>query len=315
MQRLNEIFDIEYGNQLDLNKCKKCKAPEGYNFVNRSSSNCGVSARIKKPAHKEAYPAGCITSAMGGSILSSFVQQEPFFTGQNVKVLIPKQPMSLTEKLYYCSCIEANRFKFSTFGREANASFDFLLVPSRNEIPKEYLDIPLATVIPNNSVSESLPFDTSHWEKFTFNQLFEVKKGKRLTKNQMIEGNIPFIGASDSNNGQTALIGNDKNLHPGNLITVNYNGSIAEAFYQPRPFVASDDVNILYPKGFQLNKQIGLFLCAVIQNEKYRFSYGRKWHQKLMERSEIRLPSIRKGVPDWKYMEDFINGLPYSSNL
>ena len=111
------------------------------------------------------------------------------------------------------------------------------------------------------------------------------------------------------------MIGNDKNLHPGNLITVNYNGSIGEAFYQPRPFVASDDVNILYPKKFRLNKYVGLFLCAVIQNEKYRFSYGRKWHKDLMERSSIRLPVDANGNPDWKYMERYMKGMPFSSNL
>lgn len=315
MQRLDEIFNITYGNQLDLNKCKTCQAPEGCNFVNRSSVNCGVSARIIPPAKATCYPSGCITSAMGGSVLSSFVQQEPFVTGQNVKVLIPKSDMALSEKLYYCACIEANRFRFSTFGREANATFDSLIVPSREEIPAQYLEKDTTSFFSPNSVSRKQVFDTAHWQLFPIGQLFTIKKGKRLIKANMTEGNIPFIGASDSNNGQTALIGNDKNLHPGNLITVNYNGSIGEAFYQPRPFVASDDVNILYPRHFRLNKYIGLFLCAVIQNEKYRFSYGRKWHKELMERSSIRLPVDNHGAPDWKYMERYMKGIPFSSNL
>ena len=139
MKRLDEIFHICYGSQLDLNKCELCGKNEGFNFVNRSSSNCGVSARILKIDKKEPFNAGCITVAMGGSVLSSFVQQEDFYTGQNVKVLVPIEEMSLAEKLYYCHCIEANRFRFSTFGREANYSFDSLLVPSRNEIPQSIL--------------------------------------------------------------------------------------------------------------------------------------------------------------------------------
>ena len=119
--RLDSIFDITYGSQLDLNKCHKCERPEGYNFVNRSSVNSGVSGRIYAPKGKYPFPAGALTSAMGGSVLSTFVQQEEFFTGQNVKVLIPKTDLTLAQKLYYCACIEQNRYRFSTFGREANA--------------------------------------------------------------------------------------------------------------------------------------------------------------------------------------------------
>lgn len=58
---------------------------------------------------------------------------------------------------------------------------------------------------------------------------------------------------------------------------MNYNGSVAETFYQPVPFWASDDVNVLYPK-FELNPEIAMFLTAIIRQDKYRFNYGRKWH-------------------------------------
>ncbi|MBO4550127.1 MAG: restriction endonuclease subunit S, partial [Bacteroidaceae bacterium] len=114
---------------------------------NRSATNCGVAARILPPKGKTPYPAGVITTAMGGSVLASFVQQEPFFTGQNVKVLTPKTPMTLQEKLFYCVCIEANRFRYSTFGREANASFDKLTVPSPNEIPNDVLQKVTALIV------------------------------------------------------------------------------------------------------------------------------------------------------------------------
>ena len=309
------MFDIRYGSQLDLNKCEQCERPDGYNFVNRSSEHCGVSARILAPPRKDPFPAGAITSAMGGSVLSSFVQQEPFFTGQNVKVLLPKTEMTLEQKLYYCACIEANRFRYSTFGREANASFDTLLVPDMAEMPalpklkafdKDFRRKPLRGSAPE--------LNTAKWKTFRFDELFTIKKGKRLTKDNMLDGKLPFIGATDSNNGQTASVGNNTNLHPAGLITVSYNGSIAEAFYQPLPFVASDDINVLYPK-FALNKYIAIFLCTIIYGEKYRFHYGRKWHKELMEKSPIKLPATPDGQPDWQFMENYVKSLPYSANL
>ena len=315
MKRLDEIFDITYGSQLDLNKCELCQRPEGYNFVNRSSANCGVSARILKVPRKRPFPAGSITSAMGGSVLASFVQQEDFYTGQNVKVLIPKVDMSLAVKLYYCGCIETNRFRFSTFGREANASFDSLLVPSLADVPekikKRKIQNPLTTV-PTSPVRFSL--DTSNWKLFPLGKLFDVRKGKRLTKADMIPGTIRYIGAIDSNNGVSAYIANNEHLHDPNTITVSYNGSIAETFYQEKPFWATDDVNVLYSR-FTMNRYRAMFLCAVIGREKYRFSYGRKWDKDLMIESKIRLPATPDGMPDWDWMENYIKGLPYSAAL
>lgn len=316
--RLDSIFDITYGSQLDLNKCHKCERPEGYNFVNRSSENSGVSSRILAPKGKLPFPAGSLTSAMGGSVLSTFVQQEEFFTGQNVKVLIPKTDLTLGQKLYYCACIEQNRFRFSTFGREANTTFDSLLVPEVADLPSFLSTLNVSgrfsgAAIPNSHFN----LFSVKWEKFKLGDLFTIVKGKRLTQANMTDGETPFIGASAKNNGYTNKIGNLENHHPGGIITVSYNGSIAEAFYQPKEFVASDDVNVFYPK-FKLNPYSAIFLCTVIFNEKYRFTYGRKWFLELMEESYIWLPSIetKLGItPYWGFMEDYIKRLPYSSNL
>ena len=319
MNRLDEIFYIRYGSPLDLNKCEICGVGEGYNFVNRSNANCGVSSRILRVEKKEPFKAGSITVAMGGSVLSSFVQQEDFYTGQNVKVLVPLKEMSLSEKLFYCQCIEANRFRFSTFGREANYTFDSLLVPSRDEVPPKIKKANTDLSFNSKSLSETkIKLNTSNWKWFRYDEIFEIKKGKRLTKADMQDGNIPYIGAIDSNNGISAYISNDEHLHQGNTITVSYNGSIAEAFYQTTKFWATDDVNVLYPK-FTLNRYIAMFLITLIHREKYRFNYGRKWDKELMEASLIKLPAVKiapnEYEPDWQFMEDYIKSLPYSSCL
>ena len=134
----------------------------------------------------------------------------------------------------------------------------------------------------------------------------------------MQDGDIPYIGAIDSNNGISAYISNDEHLHQENTITVSYNGSIAEAFYQTTKFWATDDVNVLYPK-FTLNRYIAMFLITLIHREKYRFNYGRKWDKELMEASLIKLPAVKiapnEYEPDWQFMEDYIKSLPYSSCL
>jgi hypothetical protein len=151
--------------------------------------------------------------------------------------------------------------------------------------------------------------DCQNWKFFEFKKIFDIRKGKRLTKADMVNGDIPYIGATESNNGVTARISNDEYLHSANTISVSYNGSIAEAFYQTKDFWATDDVNVLYPK-FKLNKEIALFLTTIINREKYRFNYGRKWDKESMETSQIKLPAIKVAngeyEPDWIWIENYI---------
>lgn len=152
--------------------------------------------------------------------------------------------------------------------------------------------------------------DTRNWQFFKYKDIFDIKKGKRLTKSEFTIGTTPFIGSIDSNNGYRDFIGESPN-HTGNTITVNYNGSVGKAFYQPRAFWACDDVNVLYPK-FYFNKYIGLFLVSLIQKEAFRFNYGRKWETNRMKESLIKLPVKSDGQPDFEFMENHIKSLPYS---
>lgn len=157
--------------------------------------------------------------------------------------------------------------------------------------------------------------DIHLWKWFQYSDIFDIEKGKRLTKADMIEGDVNYIGATDSNNGITAKIGNTEHIHSGNKITVSYNGSIAEAFYQGEKFWATDDVNILTLKDRRLNVYVAMFLITLIRMEKYRFNYGRKWDKESMKQSKIKLPVTKNGYPDWQFMENYIKSLPYSSNI
>lgn len=316
---LNQLFKVEYGNKFDLNKMDLLsKADGGVNFVNRSSRNCGVSGSVAPVADVKPYKAGNITVSLGGTfLLSSFVQLERFYTGQNVAVLAPLEEMSFAEKLYVCLCIRHNRFRYSAFGREANRTLRTLPIPDRSEFPRWLAHCDVSQIEAEYARPQAAPIDSElnidAWGWFPLSDMFEIRKGKRLTKADMRPGDTPFISAIDSNNGLRQRV-NAAAMHPANVITVNYNGNgVAEAFYQPEPFFASDDVNVLYPK-FELDPAVALFVCAVIRREKYRFSYGRKWNLERMNESRIRLPKAGAD-PDWRWMRRFMLGQRYSSQL
>ncbi len=90
---------------------------------------------------------------------------------------------------------------------------------------KNYLAYQLTR--PCGEVTKDLHPQTQGWKFFTLGDLFDLKKGKRLTKANMKEGQLPFIGSIDNNNGVSAYVG-QKAIHKGNTITVNYNGSVAD---------------------------------------------------------------------------------------
>jgi hypothetical protein len=94
---LNHLFTVTYGSKLDLNKMTAAGRREGgVNFVGRSSQHHGVTGRILLPSGLKPFPAGAITVALGGSkLLTSFVQEEPFVTAQNVAVLRERASMTM----------------------------------------------------------------------------------------------------------------------------------------------------------------------------------------------------------------------------
>jgi len=130
--KVSDLFDVIYGVNLELNKLTL--DPNGLNFVSRTANNNGVSAKVKPIDGLEPIEAGVLTVAGGGSVLETFLQPEPFYSGRDLYFLRPLQEMSPEQKLFFCMCIRANKFRFN-YGRQANRTLKDLLVPAISEIP------------------------------------------------------------------------------------------------------------------------------------------------------------------------------------
>ncbi|MDQ2949607.1 MAG: restriction endonuclease subunit S [Acidobacteriota bacterium] len=317
MTTVSDLFTLEYGHSLEFNRLTVSGASDAVNFVSRTVRNNGVSARVAPVADEVPAEAGTISVALNGQggVGAAFLQPFPYYSGYHVMVLTAKTQMSVLEKLWWVRCITANRFRFG-FGRQANKTLAALALPAPNTIPNW---VNAASLDPFEGArapfAESAPVALSPetWSDFRYDQLFDIRKGQRLTKAAMLPGTTPFIGAIDANNGYRQFVGVVPN-QVGNTITVNYNGSVAEAFYQPEPFWASDDVNVLYPK-FEMTRYSAMFICALIRRERFRFNYGRKWRLDRMNESIVRLPVTANKEPDWAAMEAYIKALPYSKSI
>ena len=314
MLRLGDIFEVKYGVNLELSRCKIIRG--GINFVSRTEKNNGVSATVELIDDVTPIPAGVLTVAGGGSVLETFLQPAPFYSGRDLYYLVPLIELTTAQKLFYCACIRANKYRYS-YGRQANKTLREIKIPAVNEIPSwvSSFDINLFAGIEEPALNLPTPkLDASQWKAFEYQELFTIERGTGPRQKDLGESGItPFITSTDANNGLSGFA-SCKPTHNGNTIGVNRNGSVAEAFYQPIPFCSTEDVHIFTPK-FALTPAIGLFLATLIRKEKYRFGYGRKWGIQRMKVSTIRLPASPSGTPDWQFMENYIQTLPYSSQL
>lgn len=325
---LKDLFDVVYGVNLELVNCIETVRtdPEAIAFVSRTESDNGVSAYVKTVPGVNPQPKDTITVAGGGSVLSTFLQPRPFYSGRDLYLLYPKMNISNNAKLFIITLIKANKYRYN-YGRQANVTLPLLnlVLPSKDDKNPDwqwmesYIDSLRSKPLTTRNSSKHKLFNTDTWKWFKLGGkegLFDIRKGKRLTSEDQIDGTTPYIGAIDSNNGVANLIGQSP-IHEGNTISLSYNGSVGEAFYQPVPYWATDDVNALYlrPEQGVLTPATGLFICTVLKHEKYRYSYGRKWTLGNMEDTEIKLPSTADGKPDWQWMEDYIKSLPYGDKI
>jgi hypothetical protein len=318
--RLDELFDVKNGIASSAVKVLPHKIKGCIPYVRPASTQQRTLAGWVKRDDLEAeniYPVGSlfISTDGEGSHTYSYVSNFEFVPNSNVSVLIPKnESMTLQEKIYYARCITLNRYRFS-YGRKPKGD-RLKSIPLPANAPEWVNDIQFDMLNGTDApaLNQTIPsLEIIKWKPYLLADLFTIKKGKRLTKASMSKGIIPYIGSTDSNNGVTAYIGQDA-THKENTISLSYNGSVGEAFYQPSPFWATDDVNVLYPK-FEMTSAIALFICTIIRLEKYRYNYGRKWVLEKMNECVIKLPVNEAGNPDWTYMENYINALPYSSQL
>lgn len=120
--RLVDIAKLDNGNKLDKNKMTYLNP--SVNFVSRTATNNGVSDVVDIIDDIEPYPAGCITLAFGGSVGSCFLQEEPFYTGQNVGVISLPENITREAKIFLVSALEKKcKMSFHAFGNEINKHF------------------------------------------------------------------------------------------------------------------------------------------------------------------------------------------------
>lgn len=324
---VGDLFDIHPTNAYKMTNAQLMDDGENPVVVN-SSYNNGIGGYSSQTVTEK---GGLITFSDTTTADAIFYQPNDFVGYPHVQGMYPKGKYAAnwqeSQLLFFvvtfrkAAVLQGFDYAYK-FTREIASDMEVLLpVDASGEPDWAYMDECMSAVMRKSEASlENLRqaderkqmFEISNWKEFPIggeHGLFDVVKGSRLTKAAMREGTINFISASSFNNGIAAHIANTEHVHPGNTLTVSYNGSdIGRTFYQKEPFWASDDVNVLYPR-FELNERIALFLAPLIKEAGGSHVYKNKWLQTDMMNTMIPLPITEEGNPDWDYMDEYMCAL------
>ena len=320
----SDIFEQIYiAPSSDSNKLEKGEVV----FIGRSSTNNGLQDFVEVNG-KKIIRGNCITISMVGEP-RAFYQVYDFTCSQNILILRNDKYLNKNISLYLSSLID-NYLKSKGYGYGYPVGLkrvlrNKLLLPITSDgspnwqFMEDYIKQEMkvqsgkvASYYENKLMKlgfELLDLDVE-WKEFWMEDILDISSGIRLTKADQIDGNIPFIGASDANNGVTEFVGNTNKSLDSNVLGVNYNGSVVENFYHSYECIFSDDVKrIKFKNGEYGDEFTYLFLKQTILSQKNKYQYGYKFNAKRMSRQKIMLPIDENGEPHWKYMSNFVKKL------
>lgn len=325
-ENIFKIFSTNSG--IDKNKLnlKKGEIP----YITRTDKNNAIDFFIGNQDEKYKIDKGNVIT-IGLDTQTVFYQSHSFYTGQNIQIL-SNNNINFLNSQFLIPLIKKQMEKFNWGGNGATLTRlkrSKIILPANKKGEPDYafmeqymrqkeqekLEI-FKNYIPKriNEVKdfqEVEPLNQKEWREFFIEDIFNIKAGKRLTKADMKKGSMPFIGASDSNNGITNYVSNTNSSIDSNVLGVNYNGSVVENFYHPYKAIFSDDVKRLSLKELEGNEYLYLFVKTAILKQKSKFQYAYKFNESRMLRQKLLFPIDTKGKPDYDYMENYIKKLEH----
>lgn len=320
------LFDItSTSSGIDKNKLNQSEGNIPY--ITRSEENNGINLFVSDEQNSKYQKdtGGVIT--IGLDTQTVFYQPQEFYTGQNIQIL-KNEKLSKFSSLFIIPLLKIQMEKFNWGGNGAtltrlkrtrivlpidsygNPNWQFMEDYIKQEMREQSKKV--ASYYENKLMKLGfvlLDLEVE-WKDFWMEDILDISSGVRLTKADQVGGDMPFIGASDANNGVTEFVGNTNKSLDSNVLGVNYNGSVVENFYHSYECIFSDDVKRVKFKDKEYGDEFTyLFLKQMILSQKNKYQYGYKFNAKRMSRQKIMLPIDENDEPHWEYMSQFMKKL------
>lgn len=366
--KVSAILTIHNGKGITKEEIEENKGK--FTVVQSGEENNGVLGKINRNyCETMKYTLSdkpCLTVARSGSAGFVSFQINGCVVGDSAKILLLDEKIASNEiYVFLQTVLSANRFKYA-YGRKVTENkymSDFIKLPIKhNEDGTPFIDstkkysengyvpdwqwmenyiksLHYKPLITANNKSDILKFNVDEWKEFyisrtpTQSGLFDIENCKCGSAGNLDDGNdINYIGAKKNDNGVMRKVAREESLvSKGNgiMFICDGEGSVGYTNYMDEDFIGSTTTSIGYDEA--LNPYVALFLVSILDKEKFKYSYGRKYRAHINE-VMIRLP-IQKNMeglpiidnskkyskegylPDWTFMENYIKALPYGDRI
>lgn len=264
----------------------------------------------------------------GGAGLAYYHPYDYLVDSINVVVLYPKLKINPYIGLFLSTLLSMYEDVFNHGHTLSKSRFNSVKikvpVTSQQSLDLNYMEQYIVNIMKTIAVpklesikSSDIELDTKSWSLFPISKIFEsIRRGKRLTKADQQQGNIPYISSTALNNGVDSFISIPSKRYRSftNFIGVNNSGSVGRAFYHEYTTIVSDHVTALSHK--KLNKYNASFLIACLEKSlRGNFSFNREISDTRFSRQKILVPVTAGGRIDWEFMENYIKSISNSNLL
>ena len=186
-------------------------------------------------------------------------------------------------------------------------SFEFSMIMQGRRYLFENVD----SEIEADNVKKNFKLSDREWKEFRIGDLFDrFEKGNITNSTILNDGEIPYIGATNRNNGVIRFVEkNDKTEKKGNCIVFisQGDGSAGYSIYRESIGIYAGTVICAYKR--ELNMQKGLFISSSSDMSESKYSHGYPRNEKRLKRDIVMLPVLENGEPDFDFMENYIHEL------
>jgi len=332
---LGDLFEINSSKKIfhanKINKIFDKKINNSSPYVARTTQNNGIRGYI---IEDDIYLNNKNTLSFAQDTFSVFYQKEKYFTGNKVKILKAKFENNNEQIMQYLTVSFQKSLSKSTWGLgstiETINQTKIQLPTKNNQIDFEFmesfiaeLEIERISKLENYLLASGLKnytltakekqvlnnFENGKivWGEFTYKNIFnKIAQGRRLTKDNQISGNIPFVMSGTTNTGVVNYISNPMASFPKNSITIDIFGN---TFYRDYNFGAGDDTGIYWNNEKNYSKETMLFFATSMKKSIFKkFDYGTKLRSSKSLNFKMKLPTQNQ-KPNYKLMETLISAI------
>ena len=332
---MGDLFEINSSKKIyhanEINKIYDRKVNNSFSYVVRTTQNNGLRGYIFED---ELYANDKNTLSFAQDTFSVFYQKEKYFTGNKVKILKAKFKNSNEKVMQYLTASFQKSLRNSTWGLGSTISsiaeikvelptknekidFDFMesfIAKLEAEKMAELDNYLLASDLTDyrltaeeHNVLDDFEDGKVAFEDFTYKSIFNnISQGRRLTKNDQLSGNIPFIMAGVSNSGVVNYISNPVASFPKNSITIDIFGN---TFYRDYAFGAGDDTGVYWNTKKNYSKEMMLFFTTSMGKSMLgKFDFGNKLRSSQSLDFKMKLPTKNK-EPNYELMQTLISAI------